>query len=60
MEKIFKPGEEAPKSRQYEVLGPRGGRTGKEVTMVKDKTFPPSQHGNQYVLVDKTKNKSGR
>ncbi len=39
----IKPGESAPKSGQYEVVGPRGGRTGKEVTLPKGHTAPPTQ-----------------
>jgi len=58
--KTFKPGETAPASAQYEVLGPRGGKTGKEITLTKGRTFPPSQEGSQYHLRDRTKNKSGR
>jgi hypothetical protein len=58
--KTHNPGEKAPASGQYEVLGPRGGRTGKEITMTKGKTFPPSQEGAQYQIRDRTKNKSGR
>jgi hypothetical protein len=56
-----KPGEEAPKSGQYEEVGPRGGHTGHEVTMPKGHTFPPtSEPGHGYVLVDPTRNDSGR
>lgn len=46
-----KPGERANRSGQYEIVGPRGGRTGEERTVVKN------QH---YVLVDPTKHKSGK
>jgi hypothetical protein len=56
MPKTHKPGETGPRSGQYEVLGPRGGRTGEEVTAVKGKTFPPTPGPNQrYILVDPTK-----
>lgn len=56
-----KPGEKVPKSGQYEIVGPRGGRTGQERTVVKDGVFPPTpMAGQQYVAVDLTKNKSGR
>lgn len=58
---IHKPGSEAPKSGQYEQVGPRGGGTGKEVTMPKGHTLPPTDApGQGYVLVDPSKNKSGR
>lgn len=57
----LKPGNTAPKSGQYEEVGPRGGSTGHEVTGVKGKTLPPTtQPGHSYELVDPTKNKSGK
>lgn len=56
----LKPGQSAPHSGQYAVQGPRGGDTGKEVTMVKGATLPPQKPGQTYVLADPTKNKSGR
>ena len=52
----FKPGENAPISGQYEMVGPRGGKTGVERTVVKNEPLPPTlQAGQSYVLVDKTK-----
>lgn len=52
----FKPGQKAPTSGQYEMLGPRGGHSGIERTVVKNEPFPPTQQfGQTYVLVDKTK-----
>lgn len=52
------PGERAPASGQYHVVGPRGGKTGREVTATKGKPMPPSQeHGQTYKLVDRTKHK---
>lgn len=57
----LKPGETAPASGQYGVRGPRGGETGKEVTVSKGETLPPTtKPGQTYTLVDPTKNKSGR
>jgi hypothetical protein len=57
----LKPGNKAPKSGQYEEVGPRGGGTGHEVTSEKGNPLPPTQKpGNAYKLVDGTKNKSGR
>lgn len=54
----YKPGEVAPVSGQYEVVGPRGGHTGLEITGVKGKRLPPTQHpGEKYRLVDRTKHK---
>lgn len=55
-ERNFKPGQKAPTSGQYEMLGPRGGHSGIERTIVKNEPFPPTQQSGQtYVLVDKTK-----
>lgn len=57
----LKPGEKAPVSGQYGVVGPRGGDTGKEVTVVKGEPMPPTTRpGQTYKIVDRTKNKSGR
>ena len=56
-----KPGTKTPKSGQYEIVGPRGGKTGKEITSTKNNTMPPTpQPGQGFKLVDPTKNKSGR
>jgi hypothetical protein len=57
----YKPGETAPVSGQYEILGPRGGHTGEERTVVKGEPLPPTpESGQSYQIVDRTKNKSGR
>lgn len=59
-EKLYKPGNKALDSGQYEVVGPRGGSKKREVTMVEGKKFPPTQSGNSekyYKLVNKTKHK---
>lgn len=54
----IKPGAEAPRSGQYGVVGPRGGRTGQEVTAVRGKPMPPTpKTGMGYVLVDPTKHR---
>ena len=58
--KRIKPGIVAPKSGQYLEVGPRGGAR-REVTAVKGRPLPPpSAKGSTYVLVDATKNKSGK
>ena len=58
--KLWKPGEIARASGQYQAIGPRGKR-GMEVTVVKGEPLPPTQtKGTQYKLIDRTKNKSGR
>ena len=59
MVKTFKPGQHAQRSGQYEILGPRGGRTGQERTIVKREPFPPTpDKGQKYTLVDATKHKN--
>lgn len=56
--KPLKPGQIAPHSGQYEVVGPRGGKRGHEVTSVEGERLPPTQNpGERYVLVDRTKHK---
>jgi len=54
------PGTPAPKSGQYQQIGPKGG-AGKEVTSVQGEPLPPAPaKGTTYILVDPTNNKSGR
>lgn len=61
MEKTLKPGQIVPKSGQYEKIGTRGGKIGKEITGVRGKPLPPSQKpGVTYKLVDKTKHKRNK
>ncbi len=56
MSKTSKPGQIAPRSGQYEMTGPRGGKTGVERTVTKGEPLPPTRGpGQQYVLVDPTK-----
>jgi len=52
---VVRPGQDAPVSGQYVQRGPRGGISNTEVTLVKDKTVPPTSKPNcTYVLVDPT------
>lgn len=61
MSKRMKPGETAPASGQYEIIGPRGGHTGKERTVVRGETLPPTpESGQTYQIADRTKNKAGQ
>lgn len=61
MANSYKPGEKADYSGQYGIVGPRGGATGEERTVVKGKPFPPTaKPGQRYVLNDPTKNGAGR
>ena len=58
---IHKPGEKVDKSGQVEIVGPRGGRTGEERTVVKGEPYPPTPKRKQgSILVDPTKNDAGR
>jgi len=54
MSKHLKPGNTAPASAQYEIVGPRGGRTQQERTV----TTP--RIGQGYIIADRTRNKAGR
>jgi hypothetical protein len=57
----YKPGQEAPRSGQYTIVGPRGGNTGQERTSTRGNTLPPTpKPGQSYVLVDPTKNGAGK
>jgi hypothetical protein len=61
MASTLKPGEKAPRSGQYEIIGPRGGRTGEERTVTKGEPLPPTrERGQEYKIVDPTKHKSGK
>lgn len=54
----LKPGNITPTSGQYELVGPRGGRTGREVTSTQGHPLPPTQSAGQaYILADSTKRK---
>jgi hypothetical protein len=56
MKKIHKPGETAKVSGQYPMVGPKGGDTGQEVTVVKGEPFPPTPKPNMgYGKPDKTR-----
>jgi hypothetical protein len=57
-QQLQKPGQPAEASGQYEIIGPRGGETGVEITSTKGKPLPPTpEAGQQYKLVDRTKHK---
>lgn len=58
---VLKPGEKAPVSGQYGIVGQRGGGTGVEVTVTKGETLLPTPRSGQgFVLVDKTKHQSDK
>lgn len=57
----YTPGEKAPRSGQYEIVGRRGAGTGQERTAVRGKPLPPTpKAGQKYRLVDPSKNGAGR
>jgi hypothetical protein len=57
----LKPGQPAPISGQYKIVGPRGGNPGTEVTAVEGHRLPPTpKPGQRYNLVDATKHKGGK
>jgi hypothetical protein len=53
----LKPGRKAPVSGEYEIVGPRGGRTGQERTVVRGKPLPPMPKSGQSYII---RSKSGR
>ena len=59
--KRVRPGERVPASGLYQIIGPRGGETGKERTMARGETAPPTpKPGESYRIAERAKNKSGR
>lgn len=59
--KKLTPGTPAPVSGQYEIVGPRGGRTGVERTVVRGEPLPPTRApGEAYRISDPTNNGSGK
>jgi hypothetical protein len=60
MSKKYNPGENAPVSALYELIGPRGGHTGKERTVAKGEVLPPPpKAGMTYEIAERAHNKSG-
>lgn len=55
--KNLRPGSKTPVSGQYKRVGPRGGKTGAEVTSTKGHPLPPAGKGETYSLADKTKHR---
>src|SRR5208337_1803948 len=42
MPRVYKPGESAPVSGEFEIVGPRGGDIGRERTAIRGKPLPPT------------------
>lgn len=49
----LKPGQPAPRSGEYGIVGPRGGPTGEERTAVKGKPMPPTPKPGQSYQMDR-------
>jgi len=55
---IHRSGEKAKQSGQYPIVGPRGGQTGEERTVVRGEPFPPTpEKGQGYGAPDLTKHR---
>ena len=55
MSRTLKPGQPAPRSGPYGIVGPRGGDTGKERTVTRGEPMPPTpKPGQTYRLNDPT------
>ena len=48
MPEDLKPGKTAPRSGQYEIVGPRGGGTGVERTVTRGEPMPPPPEPGQH------------
>jgi len=56
MAKELKPGKPAPDSGIYDVIGPKGGKTGKQVVAEKGEPLPPTKKpGEGYKLNQRAK-----
>lgn len=59
--KQVKPGQPSPASGLYDIVGPRGGDTGKQRTSVEGHPMPPTpKPGQKYVLTDPAENGAGK
>lgn len=61
MPKTYKPRQLAPESAIYDMVGPRGGRTGEQKVSTRDKPLPPTDKpGQTYVVAKPAHHKSRR
>ena len=61
MKKILRPGQAAPSSAIYDMVGPRGGSTGEQVVSTASKSLPPTRRpGQGYVLAKPAHHKGTR
>jgi hypothetical protein len=60
-QRVYRPGEKAPVSGEYEIIGPRGGDTGKERTSIQGERLPPTpKPGQGYVVHRPAHNGAGK
>jgi hypothetical protein len=53
MSDVLRPGQRAPRSGIYDMVGPRGRRTGEQVVSTHNKPLPPTEKpGQGYRLVE--------
>lgn len=56
-QKDLRPGQKAPRSGQYQIIGPRGGK-GPERTVTRGEPLPPTPaRRSKFRLVDPTRHK---
>ncbi len=59
MTKVYKPGQPAPASGIYDMVGSRGGKTGEQVVSTASKPLPPTQRPGQGYVVAKPAHHQG-
>jgi hypothetical protein len=52
--KVLRPGQMAPMSGEYELVGPRGGKIGKERLIVRGQPLPPAPKSGSATLRTKS------
>lgn len=53
MPPTYKPGQPAPISGEFGIVGPRGGQTGQERTALQGRTLPPTPKPGQSYVIDR-------
>lgn len=51
--KTYKPGEQAPISGEFGIVGPRGGETGQERTAIRGRPLAPTPKPGQRYVIDR-------
>jgi hypothetical protein len=59
-QRVYRPGEKAPVSGEYEIIGPRGGDTGKERTSIQGERLPPDAEARARVPGPSSRAQRGR